>query len=509
MAKNFEVAAAIDVGSNYLQMTVAQISAQGKITLLEDLVQPTDIGRDTFAGGRIERETVLATCTSLKGFAQLLRDYQVKFYKAVSTSGIREAINRDYVLEQLRLRTKLEVEVINSAQERFFMYKALRSYLPNPALINSSESTLVVNIASGGVETSIYEKGNLKLTEYIKIGSLRLRETMADLETKTVNFPGVMEEFIESKLYLLKSTVSAEKPANFVVLGGEARSVLNVCMEGDFLEPDAFEGLYNQVRHMSDDQIARTYNLSANQAETFLPTVIILYCFLKMTRAKRIFAPAITLKHGLLCELADQLFDTPHKEESLNDIINSVWYIAKKFGADKKHAVQVEALSLSIFDQTWRLHRLGERERLYLQVAAILHAIGYYVNFANHHIHGHNMIRTQNLMGFSDRELDLVANVVRYHVQDSPSHFHGNYAGLSEPDKMTVSKLAAILRLAECLDVSHLNKVDKLEINLSGEQLLFHLNAGVDTLLEEWYFRNNTRPLEEVTGVQVVIKRKG
>ncbi len=509
MGKSFEIGAAIDVGSKYLQMTLAEITSQGKITVLEDLVQPTNIGRDTFSGGRIERETVQNTAGVLRGFTQLLKDYRVKHYKAVATSGFREAANRDYVLEQLRLKTKLDVEVINSAQERFFMYKDLRYYLTDPALISFDESTLIVNIASGGVESSIYNKGNLKITEYIKIGSLRLRETLAGLETKTVDFSGVMKEFIESKLYLLNSTIYDEKPANLVVLGGEARSVIDIFSKDNFIETDAFEEVYEKARRMSDKQIARMYNLPRNLAETFLPTVIILYCFLKMTKAKRILAPVITLKHGLLCELTDQTFDTPHKQESLDDIINSVWYIAKKFGADKKHALQVESLALAIFDQTWSLHRLGERERLYLQVAAILHAIGYFVDSANHHIHAYDIIRTQNIMGFSDRELNLIANIVRYHVQDTPSQYHANYAELSVPDQIIVSKLAAFLRLAECLDVSHLKKVTELSISKNGDQLSFCLSAREDTLLEEWYFLKNIRLLEEVTGMRVVIKRKG
>ncbi len=93
----------------------------------------------------------------------------------------------------------------------------------------------------------------------------------------------------------------------------------------------------------------------------------------------------------------------PRKQESLNDVISSVWYIANKFGVDKQHAHHVEKLALSIFDLTWKYHRLVERDRLFLQVAAILHAIGYYVNFSDHHIHAYSMIKTQNIMGFSDR----------------------------------------------------------------------------------------------------------
>lgn len=507
MGKAFQVAAAINVGSNYLQMVIGEIAAGGHISILEDVFQPTDIGRDTFAGGRIERETVQETCDTLRGFAQLMKDYGVKTYRAVATSGMREAENREYVLERIRLKTKIDVEVINTAQERFFMYKALRNYLPEPVL-TFPEASLVVNIATGGVETSIYKKGTLKLTEYIKIGSLRLRETLADLEGKTFDFPGVIEKYIDSKLYLLNSVIRNENPANFIVLGSEARTVADICSRDNVIEADKLIELSAKLHKMSDEQIARNYRLTPNQAATFLPTVILLHSFLKMTNAGRIFVPAISLKHGLLCDINDLLFETPHKQESLDDVISSVWYIANKFGADKKHAQQVERLALSIFDQTWKLHRLRQKERLYLQVAAILHAIGYYVGFTDHHLHAYKIIQTQNIMGFSDRELNLIANIVRYHMQESPSHFHPNFMALSVSEKMVVSQLAAILKLAECLDVSHVNNVEEVEVAMAGEQLHFYLQARQDTLMEEWYFRNNVGLLEEVTGLEVVIKRR-
>ena len=112
-------------------------------------------------------------------------------------------------------------------------------------------------------------------------------------------------------------------------------------------------------------------------------------------------------------------------------------------------------------------------------------------------------------MGFSDRELNLIANIVRYHLQESPEHFHPNYVTLNNTDKMIVSQLAAILKLAECLDVSHVNNVAEIEVVTAGEQLYFFLQARQDTLLEEWYFQNNVTLFEEVNGVQVIIKCLG
>ena len=182
--KEANAIAAIDIGSNYLRMSIAEINTDEVIKILEDVIKPINIGKDTFTSKKISIQTMHQTCYHLKNFTQLIRDYRVKSYKAISTSGIREAENKQYILEQIRLRTGLNVECINATQERFFMIKAI-NYNSN---LNSLKQVLVVNITSGAVEVSIYEKGRLKFIEQSKIGSLRLRETLGELESKTLDF---------------------------------------------------------------------------------------------------------------------------------------------------------------------------------------------------------------------------------------------------------------------------------------------------------------------------------
>ncbi len=156
-----------------------------------------------------------------------MKDYGVKSYWAISTSGIREADNREYVLEQIRVRTAIEIQVVNTAQERFLVFKALRDRLEDSEKIYN-DGAMIINIGSGGVEISLYNEGNLKFTEYIKIGSLRLREILDPLENSTLNFTQVMSEFIESKIYTLRNYLESYKIKNFIGLGGGLKLLLKI-----------------------------------------------------------------------------------------------------------------------------------------------------------------------------------------------------------------------------------------------------------------------------------------
>ncbi len=514
MDKKTEVIAAVDVGSNSIRMCISQVNRDGGLEMLEDLWHPTNIGKDTFAYGRIQVESIHDTCSKLKKFTMLMKDYAVTQYRAVCTSGIREAENREYVLEQIRLRTGLVVEIINNAQERFFMYKAMRYFLGGKQGIGD-KGTLIVDIRSGGVEISVYSEGSLKFTEYIKIGSLRLRGILADLERMTLDFPSIVEEFVESRIDFLIPRIKEVNITNFIGLGGELKTI-NRLSSGKYYDPEnkfitqqEIKKLYSTVHSMTTEQIIEKYGLERTQAEILLPSIILFYSFLQMTKAKGIYTPMVSLRQGLIADMADELLDTPRRKEFLNDVISSVRFIGQKYHIDELHCSNIEHLSLSIFDQTSAIHRLGEKERFYLRVAAILHDIGKYVNLNQHDIHSYNIIKFQDIMGFSDHELEIVANVARYHSEEIPSLEHENYLVLDGRDRITVSKLAAILKIAEALDISHKHKIIDADITCDERKLYISVKAKDDILLEKWSFADHINFFEEVMGMEPVVKKRG
>jgi len=507
----WKIIAAIDVGSNYFKMTIGEINAQGEVNILDDVVKSTKIGKDTFSSSRISVGTIRETCEDLKGFVRLMKDYKIKFYKAVATSGIREAENKQYVLEQIRLRTGLNIESINIAEEQFFMLKAVRNHLDSMA-IKKTEQSLIVNITSGAVETSIYVGGKLKFTEHVKIGSLRIREVLSDLETKTIEFSEIMEQYIESKIYVIKPQIKKFEIHYFLGLGGELNTICGIIRKKKgvnkkdyYIKKEALLSLINEIRNMDNFEIKTAFGLSNKTAELLLPSMLIFYCFLKMTKVEGIQVPKLSLREGILFSLADEILNITRKKESINDIISSVWYMGEKYQIDKEHAIFVEKFSLEIFDHTVKLHKLGERERLFLQVAAILHDVGGFISANDHDIHSYNIIRSQSIIGFSDIEIEIIASAARYHADDIPIMSHKNYSYLSDEDKMVVSTLAAILKLSEALDISHIQKIKQMKLLVTRDSLFFNLEAEEDIILEEWNFSKHVDFFEEVIGVKPIV----
>lgn len=510
----YKVLAAIDVGSNALRMMIAQVKPNGEVIPMEDLYQPTNMGKDTFSFGRIQVQSIHDTCDTLKGFHKLMKDYKIKDYRAVTTSGIREAENREYVLEQIRIRSGLEVSIINNAQERFLMYKAIRNHMVKERMF-SEKGTLIVDIGSGGVEISVYSLGSLRFTEYVKVGSLRLSEILADLEKKTLDFPSIMEEFIDSRIDFLEEILPKLKINNFIGLGGELKTIRGLCNSSevggiaDFIGKDELKKLYSKVHRHTTPQIKEEFGLKKNQAQILLPSIILFNSFLNMTYAEGIYTPMASLRHGILADMVDERYDVAGRKEALDNIISSVWYIGKKYAIDEVHSKYIEKMTLSIFDQMMKIHMLGDKERLYLRVASILHDVGKYLNHNSHDIHSYNIVRFLDIMGFSDKDLNIVANVVRYHSDDIPELSHDNYRSLSPIEQIIISKLAVILRISEALDISHKQKITEVKVSKCGNELYFDIYSKEDTLLEEWSFNSNATFFEEVMGNKPVIRHRG
>lgn len=506
-----ETVAALYLGANFLRMIIAEIDSDGNINILEDLQKNTSLGMDTFTKRRIGVEVIYETCSILNGFVKLMKDYGVKFYWAVSTSGIREAENREYVLEQIRVRTGILIEVINTSQERFLVFKALREKIKNSDKIYN-EGAMILNIGSGGIEVSVYYEGSLRFTEYIKIGALRLREILGGLENKTLNFSEVMTEFVESRIYTLRGYLESYNIKNFIGLGGSFKFLLKMYYneEKSYISKESLLDFLNKIKNMTTEKICEKFDITMDEAKLLLPSTIIVKTFLDMTLAEGVYVPRVSLRHGMLIDMVGKKLNSSKKRIFDEDIISSVWYIGEKYGIDKKHSENVKEIALDIFDKTKRFHRLGDRERLFLEVSSILHDVGKYVNLNEDGFYCYNIVYYEEILGFSDKNLNVVANVVRYHGEEMPSLSHENYKTLNFTDKIIVSKLAAILKLAEALNISKKNKInnDNIVITVDDKKVYFDLDTYKDCTLEIWSFKNNGEFFEEVMGIKPVIRIK-
>jgi exopolyphosphatase/guanosine-5'-triphosphate,3'-diphosphate pyrophosphatase len=173
---------------------------------------------------------------------------------------------------------------------------------------------------------------------------------------------------------------------------------------------------------------------------------------------------------------------------------------------DVTHMEQDAYLATKIFRLTRDLHGLPQEYEELLEYAALLHDIGYFFGYDVHHKHAHRMIMSAEIPGLTEREKTLVANIARYHRSARPKLKHKAFAALSEEDREVVTRLGAILRLADGLDRSHTNAVQDLECEIIGQHVIFTLHPPHGNEIERWAGLKKSRFFQEVFDVTVELR---
>jgi exopolyphosphatase / guanosine-5'-triphosphate,3'-diphosphate pyrophosphatase len=508
-----QLAAAIELGSHALSMKIVEIGKNMEIKTLESLSKPVELGKDTFATGWVSFETLVETCEILKGFKKLMADYNVKIYRAVATTAVREAVNREYIVDQIKLKTGLDIDVIGNSTERYFAYNALREHLPNYKDIRK-EGGIIIDIGFGSTQVYIMSNDRLEESINIKLGSLRVREILSALEGRTLNFPRVLDEFIAGKIDTSDFFKNESLFRNIVLIGGDVKMIskLNLRINRDkkknYIMKKNFCEFYQEMLYKSPRFMMKELGLELSSAEILLPTMMIFKKFLDKTAADRFYTPLVNIMDGLIVDICRKRICEEEKDELEKDALSLARSIAGKFKYDKAHAEDVEKNALILFDETRKLHGLGKRERLLLQLASILHDSGKFISLNEHYMQSYNIILASEIPGITRDEQSVIANVARYHSGLGPELSHPNFALLSDSSKLTVAKLSAIIRIADALDRSHKQKVRQMKAEWDSNRLIIRVETAQDMLLEEWTFETKAEFFKVVFGVIPEIKIK-
>jgi len=504
--------AIIYIGSNNIYLKLAE-KRKNKLKILEENTYPLNLGQDTFTTNKIGYEKVNKLCEVLNNFLRLIGDYQIKKIKTIATTAIREADNRDYILDQIEIKTGLKINVLDDTKEKAYIYQDIYRRIKNNSKF-TSEKALISYIGTGRLGMAVYYQDKLQSSQNIRIGSLKLSEILGEIQEKTDKFYVVVEEYLSSFSFMLETFLPTKQIKQFITSGKEIELISKLCQaenkEGiSYISKTNFKKLYQQIKDKTPKQIINIYNLQEEKAEVLLPSMALYKTLFDFTAAQQIIVPFASLMDILLFK---DLF--PKKMQKINQVftastISAARNLGQKYNYDHQHAAQVEKFAVKLFDKLTSIHGLESRERLLLQVAAILHDIGKFISLKRHYYHSYDLVRASNILGLSNRETEIVAGITRYHSRKVPHEDSIRYQKLSRDDLILMAKLAAILRLAEALDRGHKQKFSDINIKVTAETMIVEVTTNELTLLEEWNFKQKSSLFSEVFGLKTALNKKG
>src|SRR5262245_29797533 len=418
--------AAIDVGSNAIRLSIATVNGDSGYQAVYNLREAVRLGQDVFTNGIISPQPIGRMLQTFADFKQKLEEHGVNHVKAVATSALREATNREAVLKAVNKATGLEISVIGAEEEARLIHLAVK------ATVNlKNKVALLVDIGGGSVEVGLADDTTVRCTESYAMGSVRLLKIL-DEKAGEERFNQLVTEYVDATQRRLQQEIGDQKIDICIGTGGSIESLGELRKElfeknsNQKITVEELKALVKKLRAMTFEQRIQDLRLRPDRADVIVPAAIVLQKIVQQAGVDEVAIPGIGLKDGVLRELVSQIQDR-EKRFYRDQVIESARRLGKKYFFDEKHANTVAKLAVQIFDQTKPFHELDAEGRLILEVAALLHDVGHYVNVANHHKHTFYLIQSSAIIGLSQLQMDLVANVARYHRKSPPKLLHKPY----------------------------------------------------------------------------------
>ena len=501
--KSPRTAAVIDIGSNLLRMRVCQLK-KGELSDIDCLEYPMHLGHEVFHDGKISFASLRDLSNILHGFSGVMEEYGIDQYVAVATTALREASNRDYVTDQLKIQNDIDVTVLEDSQEKSLIFsEILRSIDAMGA--KKKQNSLIAFIGTGSTGITIFDGERMVFSINIPIGSLKLRDILSSVEDETDRYYAVMEEYLDIIIGHIALPPSNSAISHLVLTGNDIELIAKLCgaklSDGRYrIEAKKITGLFEEVRHMTPLRISTKYQLSEEEAESLYSSLIIYNRLIMFVEPEYVLCPKINLWDALLRQMLTPKAKDDYEKQVKENALSCAEVLGQAYNCPAEHAQFVRSLACKIFDKMKGIHGLPPKMRLLLELSSILHDCGHFVNSRHYRYSTFTLIQNMDLYGMTSAEMLMTAYIASYNDRNVPAD-PVSFEQLSRKTRLAVSKLAAIFRLANALDKSQKQKISECKVKLEDNKLLITGKASRDCYLERWAFDACAPMFEEVFGI--------
>lgn len=500
--------ATIYIASSDIVMKIAE-RKEKKVIILEDLHFPINLAHDTFSRSAVSFEKIKRLNTAINNFKKVAEEYLIDKIKVFATAALREALNKDYILYQIKNNNQLEVEIFDNVEEHKLIYQGIRN--TNKDLENDN---LFAYIGTGSLGVAVSNSEHILKSQSITLGSLKISEILRGLQHKTDEFHVVVDGYLSGYIYNLDLFIQKFNINNLYASGKEIELIAKLIgipsISNNFnISRAAFFHLYNDVKSKTPKQLQEKYDLDEVEAEILLPSMTIYKNLMNLAQSNKIIGSTVTIETEII---RNNLFDGRSREldnQSFKNIIASSRSVAEKYNYNQAHAENIEKIALEIFAALKNRFNFSEKDRIILQSAAILHDIGKYLNLKNHSEHSYYLIENSDLADLNSYDKNIIAHIALNHSQSSTTNLKiKNDAFNNYQERVLIAKLTAILKIADALDKSHKEPFSDMNVELKQDKLELTINTEKEIFLEKWAFNNKSRIFREVFGIDVLLNKK-
>ncbi len=505
MAEHQQIIAAIDLGTNSLHMVIVQVEPTlPSFSIIAREKETVRLGDRDLETGNLKPEIMERAIAALRRFQEVAKTVNTEIIIAVATSATREAPNGRDFLQDIEVQLGLKVDLISGQEEARRIYLGVLSGME----FNNQPHT-IIDIGGGSTEIILGDSHEERTLTSTKIGAVRLTSELITTDPITQDEFEYLQAYIRGMLERSVEQVVANYPfgesPRLVGTSGTIETIATIhAREHLGLVPSTLNGyqfslrdlreLVNRLRCMNNIERSAIPEMPEKRSEVILAGAVLLQEAMTLLNTESITVCERSLREGVIVDWMlthGFIEDRLRYQGSVRQ--RSVLKTAQKYHVNLQHSDRVATFALSLFEQTKGiLHNWNTEVHQLLWTAAILHNCGHYVSNSSHHKHSYYLVRNSELLGYTETEIEIIANIARYHRKSPPKKKHENYRNLvNKEHRLLVNHLSAILRLATALDRRQIGAISRIQCDYNPQTKDFKLRVypvhpNDDCSLEMW-----------------------
>ncbi|MDX1762009.1 MAG: Ppx/GppA phosphatase family protein, partial [Christiangramia sp.] len=484
--------AAIDLGTNSFHAVLVDIYPDGSyrtIDKLKEMVVLAEKGMDN----QLSEEAMQRGLEALKRIKFLCDSQEVEEILAFATSAIREAKNGGVFIQRMIDEVGIKARAIPGRKEAELIGLAI-----SHSISLDKENVLMVDIGGGSVEFIVGNNEEFFYHNSLKLGVARMSAkfvkndpiTKKEIKALQKHYKKILQEVSEViEEHNVKTMIgSSGTMENIGAMVAKRKSLTaDMTLNELVFEASDFKELYKEFIKLDRDERKKISELDEKRIDIINPGMVLVKYLIKKFSIEEVKISEAALRDGMILDFIRQ--EKPKLElvaNFPNPRKRSIYELLRKTNWLETHSIHVAEMALQLFDEFQEELQLEDSDRELLEYATLMHDIGYYISYRKHHKHALYLIRHSDLRGFNEVEINIMANVARYHRRSTPKKRHILYKKMEKPLRKKVKRLSAILRIADGLDRSHYQNVEKLEIANHEDKVQLFLTTMGDPELEIW-----------------------
>ncbi len=469
-----------------VRLNISETLPKDRLKKIEELWVPVSLGKDIFTKGQISNNTINDLIKIINNYKELLTSYKVENYKTIAVSNLKEAGNFDTMIDRVSNETEIKIELIDPVVETELIIENIKKIISD-----KNTDILIIVLGVGATILILQSKGKIVFSETQNIGAARMVKTL-DIPKKSMDlyYNYLSTKFLTSLNFLPENHKLIDK---FVVVNED---ILN-CLKKTGIKKTAdsfrftkagFQKYAKNIEKSNLLELQAKLNYQEENVKTIKISLSIIEKISVLIGAKNIIIPDINRTSSLISRIS-KLKETSYAgftDITSENIIAGALEIGHKYKFDYAHSEQVRKLSEAIFEGMKDFYNFEPKAKIYLEVASLLHDIGYFVSSKGHHKHSANLIAASEILGLTAEDMVIIAQIARYHRKSVPKPEHSAYSVLPVSKRLIISSLASILRISDALDRSHTQLIDCLKVKILENEceLQLKINNGHNDHIE-------------------------